>query len=336
MSIGWQPLEWNYKKGKDGKPIRDMMGNKVKTSPRLTLESLESCTFPEEHQDVGEKIVDRLVMAHRFGMLKGWLRELRPDGRISAQALPMGTPTGRMTHRKIVNVPGNGATWGKELRSCFISDPGYTRVGIDLQSCQIYGLAHYLRDEEYRTVVTVGDQHQYAADLAGLEDRQDGKKLNYSILFGASDEKLASDLGISKVQAAHVRELYFQGLPTLGALLKKLEREWKQKGYIIGLDGRAIWVRAKHMLLVYLLQTLESVVMKNFIVGVHKQAKEAGLDFKLVTTMHDECQFLVKDEHVTIFTQIAEATIASINVRFDLWCKQAIDINLGTTWSECH
>jgi len=348
MTIGWIPTEWNYKKGKDGKPMRDERGNRIRTSPKLTLDSLESCKFPEEHADIGERIVERLMLAHRTSILTGLLRDCRGDGRISARAIPMGTPTGRMTHRQVVNVPGvrkdddksilmgKAGGYGFELRSCFTSDPGYTRVGVDLQSCQIYGLSHYMRDEEYRYQVTEGDHHQYAADLAGLADRQDGKKLNYSILFGASDEKLATDLGITKAQAAAVRAAYFKGLPKLDALLKKLEREWKQYGYITGLDGRAVWVRAKHMLLVYLLQTLESVIMKSFIIDVHKAAAEAGLDYKLVTTMHDECQFLVKDEHVSIFTTICETAIAAINLRFNLWCPQAIDINLGTTWAECH
>ena len=348
LSIGWVPTEWNFKKGKDGKPLRDERGNRIRTSPKLTLDSLESCKFPDEHADLGQKIVTRLMMAHRRSMLNGWLRDCTADGRIAAQAIPLGTPTGRMTHRQVVNVPGvrkddnkkilTGVAggYGYDLRSCFTSDPGYTRVGIDLVSCQIYGLSHYMRDEEYRYQVVEGDHHQYAADLAGLSDRQDGKKLNYSILFGASDEKLAADLGLTVQQAAAVRKAYFAGLPKLDALLKQLEREWKKYGYITGLDGRAIWVRAKHMLLVYLLQTLESVVMKHFIVEVYRSAKEAGLDFKLVTTMHDECQWLVKDEHVGIFTAMCEQAIATINIRFNLWCPQAIDINLGTTWAECH
>jgi DNA polymerase-1 len=336
LGIGWVPTEWNFKKGKDGKPLRDMRGNRIRTSPRLTLDSLESCKFPPEHADMGEQIVKRLMLAHRTTILTGWLRDCKANGRIMAKAVPMGTPTGRMTHRQVVNVPGNGSAYGTELRSCLTSDPGYTRVGVDLKSCQIYGLSHYMRDEEYRYQVVEGDHHQYAADLAGLSTRQDGKKLNYSILFGASDEKLAQDLGITKEQAAQVRKAYFQGLPKLDALLKLLINEWKQYGYILGLDGRAVWVRAQHMLLVYLLQALESIVMKTFIIGLYRDAKAAGLDFKLVTTMHDECQWLVRDEHVQLFCKIARATIAAVNARFDLWCPQDIDINLGTTWAECH
>lgn len=41
LGIGWIPTEWNFKKGKDGKPIRNERGDRIRTSPKLQLESLE-------------------------------------------------------------------------------------------------------------------------------------------------------------------------------------------------------------------------------------------------------------------------------------------------------
>ena len=340
MTIGWVPTEWNFKKDSFGKPLRGPDGQRIKSSPRLTLDSLESCRFPDGYEEIGAKIVDRLMLAHRESMLRGWLRDCDANGIISAKAIPMGTPTSRMTHRGVVNVPRNSSPYGTELRSCFTTLPGYTRVGIDLASCQLRGLSHYLRDEEHRFQVVEGDPHTHTAKLAKLMDRpsprDDGKKINYTVLFGGSAEKVATDLGIPVAQAKMIIEALFAALPALPELLRRLEAEWKQKGYITGIDGRAIFVRSKHMLLVYLLQCLEAVVIKRFIVLVYNAAKEAGLDFMLVTTMHDECQWLVKDAHVALFKMIAEAAIETVNNEYDLWCPQGIDIHTGATWSECH
>ena len=336
LSIGWVPQEWNYKKGKDGKPLRDAQGQKIKTSPKLTLASLESCEFPEEHSDMGTSIVQYLMMAHREGMLRGWLRDVRPDGRISASALPLGTPTGRMTHRQVVNIPGNHSPYGPELRSCYTTVEGKDRVGIDLASCQLRALCHYMGDEEYQRQVVDGDPHQYAADLAGLADRQLGKKLNYTTLFGGGIEKIAADLGLLQSEAKRVRDTFFSNLPALDQLLKRLKRQWKAKGYLVGLDGRAIWVRAEHMLLVYMLQTMESVIMKNFINRLNAHARSHGLDFEQVTTMHDEVQYLVDTAEVSTFRMYAETAIREINAKYDLKCPQAIDVHVGRTWSECH
>lgn len=338
LTIGWKPTEWNYKKDLSGKPMRDPTGNKIRTSPKLTLDSLESCVWPNGESSTGSKIVEYLMMAHREGMLKGWLRDVRSDGKIEARALACGTPTGRMTHRQVVNVPRNSSLYGTELRSCFISEPGYTRVGIDLRSCQLRALCHYMEDEEYQRQVIEGKPHEYAAEMAGLigdskmSAKDKGKKFNYTVLFGGGDEKVAASLGMSVTQAKTVRRTFFKNLPALNALLKKLKRQWKDKGYLLGVDGRAIWVRSEHMLLVYLMQALESVVIKQFIINVSK----GTCDVKLITTMHDEVQYLVRTEQVPWFSMQCESEIENVNEMFKLKCPQAIDINLGTTWAECH
>jgi hypothetical protein len=338
LSIGWKPTEWNFKKGKDGKPIRDTMGNRVRTSPKLTIESLESCDWPEGSEEIGKKIVARLAYAHRFGMINGWFRDMRADGSIEARVNSMGTPTGRMTHRQVVNVPGTHRLLGRELRECFTTLEGYSRIGIDLKSCQLRGLSNYMKDEEHRKQVIFGDPHQYTADIANLnhraEPRQDGKKINFSVLFGASAGKVASDLKISEAEAKFIMNNLYQGLPALKKLTVKLEDEWKKKGFIVGLDGRAIWVRARHMLLVYLMQDLESVVMKSFIREVIRLMENTGS--RLVTTMHDEVQFLVPDPLVDAFQEQAREAIRIVNERFNLWCPQDIDMHVGRTWAECH
>jgi len=342
LSIGWVPTEWNFKKDKSGKPLRDPQGNKIRTSPKLKLESLESCHWPEDSQEMGGKLVEYLMLAHREGMLRGWLRDVRPDGRISAQALPCGTPTGRMTHRQVVNVPRNSSLYGQELRSCFTSVPGYTRVGIDLASCQLRALCHEMKDEEFQRQVVEGKPHDYSAEMAGLvadnkmSAKDKGKKLNYTVLFGGGDEKVSTDLGMSVQEAKRVRATFFRNLPALPALLKRLKREWKAKGYLVGLDGRAVWVRAEHMLLVYLMQSIESIVMKEFIINLKREADSWNIPYQLVTTMHDEVQFLVEDDFVDTFCLAAQAAIESVNAKYSLVCPQAIDINLGTTWAECH
>ncbi len=338
LSIGWRPTEWNYKKDpKTGKPLRDMVGNKIRTSPKLTEDSMESL-----EEGLGKKIALRLKMAHRLSLVTGLIDNVRPDGKLTASAIPQGTPTGRMTHRVVVNIPGSEAYLGHELRDLFTTEEGYTRVGIDLKNCQLRGLCHYMEDPEYQRAVLEGtkenddDSHCLARDLAGLDTRQQGKKFTYSILFGASNEKLAADLGISVVEAEHARKRFFANLVKLDELMKRLEKEWKTLGYLKGLDGRAIWVRAKHMLLVYLLQDLEACVMKNFIIRLCDHASGHKVDYKLVTTMHDEVQFLVRTEEVSTFKMYAQTAIKEVNAKFNLKCPQEIDIELGRTWADCH
>lgn len=333
MSIGWKPTEWNFQKDSYGKPIRDEYGDKVKTSPKLTLDSLESCAWPAGQETFGQKVVRRLMLAHRAGMLEGFLRDVRPDGRIPAETTPMGTPTGRMTHRKVVNVPGVHATLGKELRGLFGTIPGYVRVGVDLASCQLRGLCHYMEDEEFQRQVVEGDVHTYAKDLAApfLTERQQGKKLVYLTLFGGGPPKLATDLGLSLDLARKVQAQFFSNLPKLKELLDRLSKEWRSQGYLKGLDGRKLWVRAEHMLLVYLLQGLESVYMKAFLREIYNTTRA-----QQVTVNHDEGQFLIPEGYQEEFSYFAYEARDRLNDHFALTCDQDIDIKFGNNWAECH
>lgn len=282
------------------------------------------------------------MVAHRLSMLKGWLRDVRPDGRIEARAISMGTPTGRMTHRQVVNVPGKTKPMGLALRSCFGTLPGYTRIGIDLRSCQVYILCHHMPDEGYREAARTGDPHVYVQEMGKLDTREKGKKLHYSTLFGAGKEKISQDLEMSQAEAAHVIKVFFAGMPELPKLLKKLEAEWRRNGgWIKGLDDRKVWVRAKHMLLNYLLQSGEAIVMKNFLNRIfylctRSTINGSWVDYQLVTTMHDEAQFLVKHEDLTGFKGAAQQAIWDVNDKFSLQFPQAIDTKEGETWAECH
>jgi DNA polymerase I-like protein with 3'-5' exonuclease and polymerase domains len=200
-----------------------------------------------------------------------------------------------------------------------------------------------MEDEEFQRQVIEGSPHEYAAEMAGLvgdnkmSAKDKGKKLNYTVLFGGGDEKVATDLGLSIVEAKRVRKTFFRNLPALDRLHKQLKRQWKAKGYLEGIDGRAIWVRAEHMLLVYLMQGLESVVIKNFMIELGRRTSFMNFDeYELVTTSHDETQYLVRNDSVNMFKLCANVAIADVNAKFNLTCPQAIDINIGTTWAECH
>jgi hypothetical protein len=332
LSIGWEPIDWNYQKGSNGKPLRDEYGEKIKTSPKLTIESLESCEWPEGQATFGEKVVRRLMLAHRCGMLEGFLRDVRPDGRLSAQTTPQGTPTGRMTHRVVVNVPAHGKPYGAEMRALFGTDEGYIRAGLDLSSCQLRGLCHEMGDEEFQRQVIEGDIHTYAKDLAGLAERWQGKKLVYLTLFGGGPQKLATDLKLPLEQARVVQSTFFSNLPKLKELLDRLSREWKEGGCLKGLDGRALWVRAEHMLLVYRLQALEAVYMKSFLREMYQHKSIA----RQVTVNHDEGQFLVPIGYQDEFSYHAFNIRDRLNERFELRCPQDIDIKFGQNWAECH
>ena len=138
---------------------------------KLTEDSFSSL----EDSELGSLLALRVQSKHRLGQINGWIKVVRPDGRISAMANTLGTNTGRMRHKQVVNVPAVGAYYGEEMRSMFMAGPGYAFVGHDASGLELRMLAHYMNDDNYTEILLNGDIHSHNQHLAGLESRSAAK-----------------------------------------------------------------------------------------------------------------------------------------------------------------
>lgn len=89
------------------------------TSPQLTEDSFDS--LEESESQALLLLKDRGILTHRRSFLKGLVEKYheRGDGKLSGEANPCATPTARMRHKIIVNVPAARALLGKQCRSLF-------------------------------------------------------------------------------------------------------------------------------------------------------------------------------------------------------------------------
>ena len=91
---------------------------KLPTTPKITLESLETL-----ETNLGQKVQQRMVWSHRRSLLQGLVAQVRANGRLPAGANPDATPTHRMRHRVVVNIPAARSEFGHEIRSLFGGGP---------------------------------------------------------------------------------------------------------------------------------------------------------------------------------------------------------------------
>lgn len=113
----WEPTEYTEK------------GN-----PKLTDDSFDSIG----NDGLGEKIKYYLITKSRRTTVKnfenptkGWLNQVRPDGRVTPINHTMGTPTARSRHANIVNVPSGGALHGDDMRKCWTAYENGKMCGSD-------------------------------------------------------------------------------------------------------------------------------------------------------------------------------------------------------------
>lgn len=90
------------------------------TSPKITEDSFDSIGEDEGH--ALKLLKQRMIWSHRRALLQGLVDRVRADGKLSGEANPCATPTARMRHKIIVNIPAAGSPLGEECRSLFIGD----------------------------------------------------------------------------------------------------------------------------------------------------------------------------------------------------------------------
>ena len=123
-----------------------------------------------------------------------------------------------------------------------------------------------------------GNCHSINARKLGI-DRNDAKAFSYATMYGAQPEKLAKMLRIPLKEAERLFAAYWDAVPALKELKERVENFWKKTGkqYILGIDGRKLFVRSQHSLVNLLFQSAGAICVKYTIVGICKRLEELGM-----------------------------------------------------------
>jgi DNA polymerase I len=344
LASGWEPLEWNENDSGE------------RTSPKLSKDD----PFEGIEGTVGTLVAKRVQCRHRRSTIEGLLKLVRPDGRIPSVVNNLAV-TARATHRNIVNIPKAGSFFGKHMRRIFTSKPGYVLVGTDSAGNQLRQLAARMNNPEFIFAMTSGkkedgtDPHTLTQRAGDLESRDIAKNTIYCLLFGGGDSKLAKTAKKPIGSGADLRNRLYRGLDGLGELVEKLVREWRLTarqrynpkfnrmeyfdGTITGLDGRPIKVPFEHQLLVYLLQSDESIMMSkayNIMCANLNKKYRWGIDYGVVAWYHDEYTVECREEIAEDVKLISEEAIAEAGRFFNITCPHLGQGAIGRNWYDIH
>lgn len=347
QKFGWVPTEYNYKLDKYKRPMYDEQGKKIKSSPKLTEDSVENC-------EVGKLMVKYMILSHRYKLTKGLKERLREDERIGSGGITVGCNTGRMMHRGVANIPRASEYYGNEIRSLFSHAKGYTLIGADLKSLENRLMGHYTfpyDKGEYARRLEEEDSHEVTVRLvaeAGRDiKRHVAKTLNYAIGYGAQVGKVAEILDCDIPFAKKVYDLWWEDKASMKELKERIEKSLAARGqlhnrkltddaWVKGLDGRKIYVRSTHSLINALIQNAGSVVNKYITCAVYKMIRD--MDAMFVCNYHDEINLEVSDSRDTIVAvkDIINKAVTKCNRFFDFKVPMDMDIKVGPNWAAVH
>ena len=352
---GWEPTEF----GDDGVPT-------------VNDEVLKALPW-----DVAQTIAEYLMLDKRLGQLSdgnGAMLRCAKNGRIYGSVNPMGTVTGRMSHRdpNVAQTPSSGKPWGERFRELYEASPGMSLVGCDADGLEQRGLGHFMEPLDhgaYIEAVLRGDKeqgtdaHTMNQKAIGLNSRDSAKTWFYAFIYGAGDQKLGTivvedftegqrrrfgkptpkklkDLG------AESRRNIEKGLPALGKLVERVKQTSKHRdksgGYmrLKGLDGRLLPIRGLHSALNTVIQSSGAVLMKMALIIADEDAQAQGwvpgVDYEFVANVHDEFQAEARPEIAEELGQIFANSITKAGEEFGFRCRLDGSYKVGPNWAHTH
>lgn len=292
LEQGWEPTLWNYKKGPDGKPLRDPKTRElIKSSPKIQEQGKICPSLLEMEGDIVKLVVKWLSLRNRRGVLQGWMDNprLQMDGRIGASRSGIAS-SHRQRHSVIVNVPkaSDKVLLGYEFRSLWASEEGFLIAAADAAALEGRVQAHYTwkyDDGATARDLLEGDIHSktaksvYEDELAHIDITAPGfnkddpffkpyrdrsKNIFYAGLYGAGDAKIASTAGLANHRGKEISEKFWNANPATKELKDNLEKYWKKVGkekYLPAIDGRMLCTRKKSALLNTIFQSCGGIAM---------------------------------------------------------------------------
>ena len=341
---------------KTGKRLKDKVhvfnvGSRQQVAERLTAKGavwkeltatgkpvVDEKTLKENHHvPEAAQVLEYLLLQKRYAQVNSWIEHVQEDSRVHGRVITNGAVTGRMTHQSpnMAQVPSVNSEYGEDCRNCWIVPDGRRLVGVDASGLELRMLAHYMGDEEFTNVLLRDDIHTRNQTAAGLATRPQAKTFIYAFLYGAGDAKIGSIVGGTAKDGNALRTRFLRNTPALEGLRERVGQA-SRKGYLIGLDGRRLWIRSEHSALNTLLQAAGAIIMKKALVLLDDYATQHKIDYKFVGNVHDEIQSEVATEQAEKFGWLAVECIKAAGLSFELRCPLDGEYKVGSTWTETH
>jgi DNA polymerase I len=279
--------------------------------------------------------------------------EADASSRIHTTFLQAVAQTGRLssTNPNMQNVPIR-TELGREIRGCFEAAPPGVLISADYSQIELRVLAHvagdsalaeiFRRGEDVHTA-TASQVFQVAPEEIDPGMRSKSKMINYGIVYGLSDYGLADRLNIPREEAKAFIDAYLQRFPQVAAFIERTIERAKEEGHVTTLWGRRRQIpelRARNyqvrtlgerLAVNTVIQGTAADIIKLAMVRCHAALAAAGLDTRLILTIHDELLFEGPAAEVDAARELIEREMCGV---WELEPAMAVDVGVGQNWLE--
>lgn len=294
------------------------------------------------------------VLTSRYG--DKFLTDINPKtGRIHCNFHQNGTNSGRLSTSgpSLQNIP---IRENPEFRDCFIEDDPYLQITSDYSQVELRLAGEQSGDEKVIDAFAKGiDSHtlsgssmyEIPVEQVTKQQRADGKKFNFSVLYGAEAYNVSVNLEIPIKQAEILVNNWRKGVPQLAEYLDSSKKYLIENGYVTTQWGRRrYWVfpssdkkgyrgiiskfgreAANHPI-----QGTSADMIKIALTNIFYRIQ--GYDAQLIRTVHDE---ITVRAHKDIADGIQKIVIDEMEKAGRLFLKRIdikVDCQTSRTWAK--
>ena len=265
------------------------------------------------------------------------------------------TATGRLSSSdpNLQNIPVRDDD-GKEIRKCFIPEPGCLFFSADYSQIELRIMAHLSGDENMIEAFREGfDIHRATAAKIWHESMDDvtdaqrkkAKQANFGIIYGITTYGLAQRMEIPNNEARQLIDDYFKTFPKVHAYMEKAKEEARQKGYAETLFGRRRYLPdinshngtvrgfAERNAINAPIQGSEADIIKVAMISIWRRFKAEGIRSKMILQVHDELNFSVYPDEKE---KVEKIVLEDMQGAYKLAVPLIADAGWGKNWLEAH
>jgi DNA polymerase-1 len=272
-------------------------------------------------------------------------------GRIHTTFNQTAATTGRLSSNNpnLQNIPIR-TPLGREIRACFVAEPGDLLVSIDYSQVELRLLAHIAGEDALKEIFRKGeDVHTATAcRVFGVTPEQidpgmrsKSKMINYGIVYGLSAWGMADRLDIPQDEAEEFIQRYMSGFPAVARWIEETIEQGTEHGYVSTLFGRRRQVpelrarrwelrkQGERFAVNMVIQGTAADIMKVAMVRCDQALKQAGLRSRMILQIHDELLFEGPADEAEEVSRIAAQQMEGA---FEMDPPLAVEVGVGADW----
>ncbi len=358
VELGWKPREWTDsgldRLKQDRTPFTP---EEVKKYAKPTEKGQLVPSLKEFVEETGNEqvklIANWMEINSRANMVNTWIMSCADDNCIHGSLYLANTLRYKHSSPNTANIPavrlkkdsdgnehplyGEDGAFTAEARSLWTHRPGNRKnVGVDAKGIQLRVLAHHLGNKDFTESILSVDPHTSNMKKFNLPSRALTKTITYALIMGAGDPRISAEAQVSMKEAKDAKALFFERIPEFSRLINKLKAEQQATGRITLCSGCPNIVSEDRLVIPYLLQGDEAVIMKHVMWLIYIQCHREKIDAIQVGMIHDELQFDVLEDHIDRFIEICLDAFLEAGEYFNYSLPIEGDAKVGDNWGETH